>query len=502
MKLPGLCEFQTKVLPVALSAIFLYGCGEGGSSTVSVDTPDNSGTPTTPVTDTPDLATDCEGSDLINIISASSTSNTSTTFTAANAADDNLEEASRWETSISEAAINLDMGQRYLVREVGIAWYQGDQQTANFNLASSEDGETFSSIAEGMVSSGSTQQLERYDIDDTAGQYLQITTNLSNSTDNAIIEVIPFGCALDEDAPIEEGNFDLSALDLDPSVPPGSNFDLLTWAMDTPEVDPSDGLATRVSERELDEGYEDQYFFTGEDGGMVFRTDIYGARTSANTSYARTELREMLRRGNTSISTQGTNRNNWILGYQPDPGVTVGGRNGHLKATLAVNHVTTTGEDFQIGRVIIGQIHADDDEPIRLYYRKFLGSERGIIYLAHEIRGGDDLYIVVVGPEDTSPENQPRDAVDPANGILLDEVFSYEIIQDGARIDVYVRRGALDGPIIGHSFIDMEAENSGYDIVDEWMYFKAGAYSQNNSGDTGEYDQVTFYVLENTHDAQ
>ena len=37
-------------------------------------------------------------------------------------------------------------------------------------------------------------------------------------------------------------------------------------------------------------------------------------------------------------------------------------------ATLAVNHVTTTGEKYQIGRVIIGQIHAKDDEPVRLYY--------------------------------------------------------------------------------------------------------------------------------------
>ena len=46
----------------------------------------------------------------------------------------------------------------------------------------------------------------------------------------------------------------------------------------------------------------------------------------------------------------------------------------------------------------------------------------------------------------------------------------------------------------------MDALNSGYDRLDEWMYFKAGAYTQNNTGDDDDRDVVTFYRLSNTHD--
>jgi len=32
------------------------------------------------------------------------------------------------------------------------------------------------------------------------------------------------------------------------------------------------------------------------------------------------------------------------------------------------------------------------------------------------------------------------------------------------------------------------------------MYFKAGAYIQDNTGDDTDYAQVTYYALEATHD--
>ena len=46
--------------------------------------------------------------------------------------------------------------------------------------------------------------------------------------------------------------------------------------------------------------------------------------------------------------------------------------------------------------------------------------------------------------------------------------------------------------------IDMS--NSGYDIEHEYMYFKAGAYNQNHSGEDKGYVQATFYKIDNTHD--
>jgi len=418
------------------------------------------------------------------------------------AIDDNLNPASHWSSPGDSMTITFDLGVRYLIREVGIAWFEGDQRVASFSVFTSEDGVNFESLLASQQSSGETQGFERYDTPDTPAQYIRIEGHGNSlNSDNEIIEGTAFGCTLDTaTAVFENGNVDASDFALNPALPPGSNFELISWALDTPADLDGNGRSDRTSESDLEDGFTDEFFFTGPDGGMIFRSTIGGARTSANTSYTRSELREMLRRGNTSISTQGVNQNNWILGYQPDPGIVVGGRNGVLRGTLAVNQVTETGDRNQVGRVIIGQIHAQGDEPARLYYRKFPENERGFIYLAHEIRNSDDIYFPVVGPVNSNLDNAPADDANPDNGIALNEIFSYEITQQDARIDVIVRRGDSSGPIIGHNFVDMRQQNSGYDVPDEWMYFKAGAYTQNNTGNGTDFDQVTFYDLENSHD--
>lgn len=418
------------------------------------------------------------------------------------AIDDNLDPASRWETTGDSLTITLDLGARHLVREVGIAWFEGDQRIASFDVFTSEDGVAFESLLTNQQSSGETISFERYDVPDTPAQYLRIEGHGNSlNADNAIIEGTAFGCTLDTaTAVFESGNVAAADFALNSSAPPGSNFELISWKLNTPADLDGNGISDSPSETDLDNGFTDEYFFTGPAGGMVFRSTIDGAKTSAGTSYTRTELREMLRRGDTSISTRGVNQNNWLLGYQPDPGLTVGGRNGVLRGTLAVNHVTETGDRNQVGRVIIGQIHAEGDEPARLYYRKYPENERGFIYLAHEIRNSDDIYFPVLGPVNSNLDNAPSDDTNPANGIALDEIFSYEITQQDARIDVIVRRGDSTGPIIGHNYVDMRQQSSGYDVPEEWMYFKAGAYNQDNTGEGDDFVQATFYELEATHD--
>ena len=132
-------------------------------------------------------------------------------------------------------------------------------------------------------------------------------------------------------------------------------------------------------------------------------------------------------------------------------------------------------------------------EPVRLYYRKLPGHQRGSIYAAHEINGGDDIYYEIVGSRSSS-------ASDPENGIALDQIWSYEILAQGNQLWVTIRSGDLDGEILGTADIDMSM--SGYDIADDFMYFKAGAYNQNNTSDGGladDFAQVTFYQLEASH---
>lgn len=479
------------------SLLLCTGCGGGGSS--------NSVSPTSPALNPnppPVGNTTCAGNHLINVVGATDDGVSNASNGPERAIDDDLDPASRWETTGDAITITLDLGARHLIREVGIAWFEGDQRVASFSVFASVDGVSFESLLADQTSSGTTTSFERYDTADTPAQFIRIE-NYGNSanTNNSIVEATAFGCTLDTaTAVLETSNVTAADFALDPTQPPGSNFDLLTWALDTPADLDGNGRSDRASERDLDDGFSDEYFFTDDAGAMVFRSTIGGAKTSANTSYTRSELREMLRRGNTGISTRGVNGNNWVLGYQPDSGLNVGGRNGVLRGTLAVNQVTSTGDNNQVGRVIIGQIHAQSDEPARLYYRKYPQNERGFIYLAHEIRDSDDIYFPILGPANDDLERAPTDDANPENGIALGEIFSYEIKQRGARIDVIVRRGDQSGPIVGHNFVDMVQQNSGYDRVDEWMFFKAGAYTQNNTGDDADFDQITFYQLENSHD--
>ncbi len=277
-------------------------------------------------------------------------------------------------------------------------------------------------------------------------------------------------------------------------LPPSGNFELIDWKLDLP-IDSNGnffGSSDTIGERELADAYESDFFYTGHDGGLVMMAPVVGA-TTPSASFTRTELREMLRRGDTSISTRGAgdipNGNNWALSSQPAAAqADAGGVDGALRVTMAVNNVTTTGSSGQVGRIIIGQIHAKSDEPIRLYYRKLPSNSRGVIYADHEISGGADVRFEIIGDSSNSASN-------PTDGFELNERFTYEIIADGNFLTVNIYDDM--GNIVGFTDIDMSA--SGYDVLNDFMYFKVGAYHVNNTADPAEIAQVTIYELTNTH---
>ncbi len=278
---------------------------------------------------------------------------------------------------------------------------------------------------------------------------------------------------------------------LNPNVAPSSNFDLKDWYISIPIDKDKDGRADSISESKLSNGFEDKrFFYTNPDGGMVFKATVDGYKTSSNTEYTRTELREMLRQGDTSYSTQGVGKNNWVFSSAPNSAQkAAGGVDGELTATLAVNHVTTTGSKKQVGRVIVGQIHTHDDEPVRLYYRKLPGNSKGSIYMVHETLGGDDNYYELIG-------NRSDKASNPKDGIALDEKFSYNIKVIGDNLEVTIMRPGKSDVV---QTVDMT--NSGYDDKSQYMYFKAGVYNQNNTGRSNDYVQATFYALDNKHNS-
>lgn len=271
--------------------------------------------------------------------------------------------------------------------------------------------------------------------------------------------------------------------------PPSDNFDLLDWSLTLPTDLNKDLKADTIYENPLSSGFElKPLFYTADDGGMVFASPNMGAKTSKNTKYARTELREMLRRGNSREKTQGITGNNWVFaGAHGSVKRKAGAVEGSLEATLAVNRVSTTGDEKMVGRVIIGQIHATNDEPIRLYYRKLPQNEHGSIYFAHEINDGNDTWINLIG-------SRSHTQADPADGIKLNEKFSYKITVENDSLFVTLIR---EGKANMSKVLDMS--HSGYDKSNQYMYFKAGVYNQNNGGDPKDYVQATFYHLDNQH---
>ena len=116
-----------------------------------------------------------------------------------------------------------------------------------------------------------------------------------------------------------------------------------------------------------------------------------------------------------------------------------------LTATLKVMNVSTSG-DARVAAsysVVIGQIHSADgheNEPLKIFYKKFPGHTKGSVFWHYEINtAGDDNserwdystavwghdFSVVGTDENTYPE-------EPMEGIELGEELSYEIeVKDG-----------------------------------------------------------------------
>lgn len=415
-----------------------------------------------------------------------------------NVLDGSLADESRW-SSLGIKWITLDLGSVQTVEGVDIAWYKGDQRTSFFSIETSVDNSNWTTVLSAGQSSGTSTDLEGYDLTDSSARYVRLTGSGNSANNwNSILEMDVIGCSDGSGSGSSSsgssggssGSGSSSGGFLDPNLPPSSNFDLADWYLSVPSDNDGSGTADSIKEVELNGGYENSsYFYTGTDGGMVFRCPVDGYKTSTNTSYTRTELREMLRRGDTSISTQGVNGNNWVFGSAPASARNAaGGVDGILRATLAVNHVTTTGDSGQVGRVIVGQIHANNDEPLRLYYRKLPGNSKGSVYIAHEPNGGSDTWYEMIGSRSSSASN-------PSDGISLDEIWSYEIKVVGNTLTVTISR---EGKADVIQVVDMG--NSGYDVADQYQYFKAGVYNQNNTGSGSDYVEATFYSLENSHD--
>ncbi len=145
-------------------------------------------------------ATTCTGLDFLDLLSVESSDTTQMGFEADKAIDDNLTSISRWESSVSGAQLTIELGYRHLVKEIGTAWYEGDQRISTFDIALSEDGNTYTTILTNETTSGITESFERFDIPDTVARFVRVISygdNINSTT--SFTEAAVFGCPLDVD---------------------------------------------------------------------------------------------------------------------------------------------------------------------------------------------------------------------------------------------------------------------------------------------------------------
>jgi len=164
---------------------------------------------------------------------------------------------------------------------------------------------------------------------------------------------------------------------------------------------------------------------------------------------------------------------NWVVYKAPNAGDTHGTSNNtrtelaqvkkwypktaneKLTATLKVKNVSKTG-DARVAAsysVVIGQIHSADgheNEPLKIFYKKFPGHTKGSVFWHYEINtAGDDnsgrwdystavwgYDFSVVGTEANTYPEEPKD------GIALGEEFTYEIeVKEGVMNLKFMSKG-------------------------------------------------------------
>jgi len=448
------------------------------------------------------------------ISSASDDNNYQDSYSPLLSIDGDVNNDSRWSSEGVGKEIIFDLAAIKTLSALQIMWLKGDERASSFSLDYSADNVTWTNLLSNQSSSGNTAAFEVINLNNSIEtRYFKIIGLGNTENDwNSIIEVQAYKCELDAVIEIDtQEENETTDVDIVESVilPTATGIDLQDWYLSIPTDTNNNGYSDSIYENDLVNNYSDDNYFYGieevdGDKGIVMKSPSRGFRTSENTYYTRVELREMLRRGG-SASTQGVNKNNWVFSSAPSTSqANAGGVDGELNVTLAINHVTTTyGEDlsqvkeadqtktksqfqYQVGRVVIGQIHANDDEPIRLYYRKLPEHTKGSIYFYHEPRTGDEVLVEMIGTKNLNTE--------PSNGIALNEKFSYSINVTGNDLTVIISR---DGMSDVEKTLDMA--ESGFDDEDQYQYFKVGVYHLNNTAADDDYVQATFYEIRNSH---
>lgn len=186
----------------------------------------------------------------------------------------------------------------------------------------------------------------------------------------------------------------------------------------------------------------------------------------------------------------------------------------NMTATLKVMNVSATG-DARVAAshaVVVGQIHSADaheNEPLKIFYKKFPGHAKGSVFWHYEINtAGEDNSkrwdystavwgndFSVVGPDESTYPPEPEE------GIALGEEFSYEVdVKDGIMTLTFTCEGhetktftknLIESEYTTTADIPQQTQDLfvpiGQDGVEranayaeEGLFFKLGSYNQTN----------------------
>jgi alginate lyase len=225
---------------------------------------------------------------------------------------------------------------------------------------------------------------------------------------------------------------------LNPGVAPGGNFDLSIWELQEPDD-------TTISPSKLvgASGYQDSYFFTNTTDGSMDFWDPENGVTTTDSSYPRSELREMQLDGSpANWKSTGTNT-----------------LSATVSATVIPDHVC------------VGQIHLGTGTP---------SSTKPLLELFYYASGS---IVLSIEQSPAGDNEQPH----PVGNVPLGKQWSYVIGLSGNTISLSVEGGITLTYSMSSSFDD------------EGMYFKAGDYDQSNGSSSTIGAKVQFYALSVVH---
>jgi hypothetical protein len=225
---------------------------------------------------------------------------------------------------------------------------------------------------------------------------------------------------------------------LNPLLPPGSNFDLSAWKLQTLD---QNLLFTEISATSLQGGYTSSFFYTDPtDGSIVFKVPSNGGTTSGS-SYPRVEFRQM------------TGGANWILN---DP------TEHYLTAQCKVLAVAQAKP-----QTIIGQIHGSNtvSEMIKL---RWTGYKAGQCYIEARFK--------------TNDAGMSEYGVTLANNLSLGDLITYTIT---------MKNGIITCTVNGTTGSQTYTPDI-WTLTDAY-YFKAGDYLQYNPNSVSPPDPTVIY---------